>query len=34
MQRETNLEEERPWCRLTQVLVVKKLDNYTSEFPK
>ena len=37
MQRETNLaqgrEEERPWCRLTQALVVQKLDNYTQQFP-
>ena len=37
MQRETNFaqgrEEERPWCRLTQALVVQKLDNYTQQFP-
>ena len=26
-------EEERPWCRLTQALVVKKLDNYTQRIP-
>ena len=37
VQRETYLaqgrEEERPWCRLTQALVVKKLDNYTQRIP-
>ena len=26
-------EEERPWCRLTQALVVQKLDNYAQRIP-
>ena len=37
VQRETNLaqgrEEDRPWCRLTQALVVQKLDTYAQWIP-